>query len=57
MAAPQPVNRWVEADWAKRYLADRDGLPHRMEGFAVLLGYAAALTLIGRFTTLRRDIG
>lgn len=35
--APQPVNRWVEADWAKRYLADRDGLPHRMEGFAVLM--------------------
>jgi tRNA (cmo5U34)-methyltransferase len=33
----EPVNRWVEADWAKRYLAERDDLPHRMEGFAVLL--------------------
>ncbi|MGQ0803402.1 MAG: class I SAM-dependent methyltransferase [Actinomycetota bacterium] len=37
MAPAQPVNRWVEADWAKRYLSERDGLPHRMEGFAVLL--------------------
>jgi tRNA (cmo5U34)-methyltransferase len=33
----EPVNLWVEADWAKRYLAERDGLPHRMEGFGVLL--------------------
>jgi tRNA (cmo5U34)-methyltransferase len=31
------VNRWVEPDWAKRYLSERDGLPHRMEGFAVLM--------------------
>ena len=36
MAGSPPVNRWVEADWARRYLADRDGLPHRSEGFAVL---------------------
>jgi tRNA (cmo5U34)-methyltransferase len=31
------VNRWVEPDWAKRYLSERDGIPHRMEGFAVLM--------------------
>jgi SAM-dependent methyltransferase len=35
--ATTPVNRWVEPDWAKRYLSERDGLPHRMEGFAVLM--------------------
>ena len=32
-----PVNRWTEAAWAKRYLNERDDLPHRMEGFAVLM--------------------
>jgi tRNA (cmo5U34)-methyltransferase len=37
MAASPPVNRWVEPEWAKRYLSERDGMPHRMEGFAVLL--------------------
>jgi len=37
MAAPQPVNRWVEPEWAKRYLSERDGFPHRMEGFAVMM--------------------
>lgn len=31
------VNRWVEPDWAKRYLSERDGMPHRMEGFAVMM--------------------
>jgi SAM-dependent methyltransferase len=30
------VNRWVEPEWARRYLSERDGIPHRMEGFAVL---------------------
>jgi tRNA (cmo5U34)-methyltransferase len=35
--ATQPVNRWVEADWAKRYLAERDDLPHRAEAFTVLM--------------------
>jgi tRNA (cmo5U34)-methyltransferase len=32
-----PVNRWTEAAWAKRYLHERDDIPHRMEGFAVLM--------------------
>lgn len=32
-----PVNRWSEAAWAQRYLRERDDLPHRMEGFAVLM--------------------
>jgi tRNA (cmo5U34)-methyltransferase len=32
-----PVNRWTEAAWAQRYLRERDDLPHRMEGFAVLM--------------------
>ena len=36
MSAEPAVNLWVEADWAKRYLAERDDLPHRMEGFGVL---------------------
>jgi tRNA (cmo5U34)-methyltransferase len=30
------VNRWSDDAWARRYLAERDGIPHRMEGFAVL---------------------
>ncbi len=32
-----PINRWTEAGWAQRYLAERDGIPHRAEGYAVLL--------------------
>jgi tRNA (cmo5U34)-methyltransferase len=32
-----PVNRWTEAAWAQRYLSERDDIPHRMEGFAVLM--------------------
>jgi tRNA (cmo5U34)-methyltransferase len=31
------VNRWTEAAWAQRYLNERDDIPHRMEGFGVLL--------------------
>ncbi|HEX5616680.1 MAG TPA: class I SAM-dependent methyltransferase [Acidimicrobiia bacterium] len=31
-----PVNLWVEPAWAERYLAERDAIPHRAEGFAVL---------------------
>jgi tRNA (cmo5U34)-methyltransferase len=31
-----PVNLWTESAWAQRYLRERDDLPHRMEGFAVL---------------------
>jgi SAM-dependent methyltransferase len=32
-----PVNRWTERGWAQRYLRERDDIPHRMEGFAVLM--------------------
>jgi tRNA (cmo5U34)-methyltransferase len=32
-----PVNLWTESAWAQRYLRERDDLPHRMEGFAVLM--------------------
>jgi SAM-dependent methyltransferase len=31
------VNKWVEADWALRYLRDRDSIPHRVEGLEVML--------------------
>jgi SAM-dependent methyltransferase len=31
------VNRWVEPGWALRYLAERDAIPHRVEGLGVLL--------------------
>ena len=31
-----PVNLWSESAWAQRYLRERDDIPHRMEGFAVL---------------------
>jgi tRNA (cmo5U34)-methyltransferase len=32
-----PVNLWTEPAWAQRYLRERDDIPHRMEGFAVLM--------------------
>jgi SAM-dependent methyltransferase len=32
-----PVNRWVDPAWAKRYLGERDSIPHRAEGYDVLL--------------------
>ncbi|HEY4396499.1 MAG TPA: class I SAM-dependent methyltransferase [Acidimicrobiia bacterium] len=32
-----PVNLWSESSWAQRYLRERDDIPHRMEGFAVLM--------------------
>ncbi len=31
------VNLWTEAAWAQRYLSERDDIPHRVEGLAVLL--------------------
>jgi tRNA (cmo5U34)-methyltransferase len=31
------VNRWVEPGWAKRYLVERDEIPHRAEGIAALV--------------------
>jgi SAM-dependent methyltransferase len=34
-----PVNLWSESAWAQRYLRERDDLPHRMEGFAVLMEF------------------
>jgi tRNA (cmo5U34)-methyltransferase len=36
-AVHQPVNRWTERVWARRYLSERDAIPHRVEGLAVLL--------------------
>lgn len=36
-AATEPVNLWTEAEWAQRYLAERDEIPHRSEGYAVML--------------------
>jgi tRNA (cmo5U34)-methyltransferase len=32
-----PVNLWSESAWAQRYLRERDDIPHRMEGFTVLM--------------------
>jgi tRNA (cmo5U34)-methyltransferase len=31
------VNLWSESAWAQRYLRERDDIPHRMEGFAVMM--------------------
>jgi SAM-dependent methyltransferase len=31
------VNKWVEPEWALRYLRERDGIPHRVEGLEVML--------------------
>jgi SAM-dependent methyltransferase len=38
-AAPntENVNRWVEPEWAQRYLRGRDSIPHRAEGIGVLV--------------------
>jgi tRNA (cmo5U34)-methyltransferase len=36
-APADPFNLWSESAWAQRYLRERDDLPHRMEGFAVLM--------------------
>jgi SAM-dependent methyltransferase len=43
-AAAAPVNKWVEPEWAQRYLGERDNIPHRMEGFAVMLELIAPTT-------------
>ena len=37
MTTSPPINKWVEADWAKRYLAERDDLPHRAEAYTALM--------------------
>ena len=31
------VNRWTDPAWAQRYLGERDGIPHRVEGITVLM--------------------
>lgn len=31
------VNRWVDPSWARRFLAERDSIPHRAEGIAALV--------------------
>jgi SAM-dependent methyltransferase len=31
------INRWTEPEWAQRYLRERDDIPHRREGFEVLM--------------------
>jgi len=36
-SSADPVNLWSESAWAQRYLRERDDIPHRMEGFAVLM--------------------
>jgi SAM-dependent methyltransferase len=33
----QNINRWVEPEWALRYLRERDAIPHRVEGLEVML--------------------
>jgi tRNA (cmo5U34)-methyltransferase len=35
--AAADVNRWTEPAWALRYLRERDGIPHRVEGLEVML--------------------
>ncbi len=37
-----PVNRWVDADHARAYLANRDAIPFRAEGMAVLAEFVPA---------------
>src|SRR5262245_65777696 len=32
-----PVHLWTKSAWAQRYLRERDDIPHRTEGFAVLM--------------------
>jgi len=31
------VNRWTDPAWAQRYLGERDGIPHRIEGITALM--------------------
>ena len=33
----ETVNRWVEPEWALRYLRERDAIPHRVDGLEVML--------------------
>jgi tRNA (cmo5U34)-methyltransferase len=36
-AEPAAVNLWSDPAWAQRYLGERDGIPHRVEGITVLM--------------------
>ncbi|MGH9048172.1 MAG: hypothetical protein ACRDY4_00400 [Acidimicrobiia bacterium] len=36
-AEPAAVNLWSDPAWAQRYLGERDGIPHRVEGMTVLM--------------------
>jgi SAM-dependent methyltransferase len=39
-AEPQSaVNWWTRPEWAQRYLAERDDIPHRAEGYGALLEF------------------
>ena len=37
MTATENVNRWNEPAWARRYLREREDIPHRAEGVGVLV--------------------
>lgn len=36
-ASEASTNRWTQSDWARRYLREREGIPHRAEGVDVLV--------------------
>jgi tRNA (cmo5U34)-methyltransferase len=42
VTATEPVNRWTDAGHALDYLESRDRIPHRTEGYTVLLELLAA---------------
>ncbi len=46
------VNRWVDDEWAQRYLANRDTIPFRRQGYEVLIEI-----LDGRSVTRVLDLG
>jgi SAM-dependent methyltransferase len=37
VSAEPAVNLWSDSAWAQRYLGERDGIPHRVEGITVLM--------------------
>lgn len=37
MSTSEAVNWWTEPEWAKRYLRERENIPHRAEGVGVLV--------------------
>ena len=42
VADAEPGNRWIDADHARAYLANRDSIPFRAEGIAVLAEFVPA---------------